>query len=83
MSSSPTAKSGFMITQRDAESNSKIRFYAKMTEAHSDAGNTLKSGYPIFHNAEVLWLPCCMARLGQSHQVWGGSFGGECMACNL
>ncbi|MEW5891345.1 MAG: hypothetical protein AB1768_20470, partial [Pseudomonadota bacterium] len=45
-SSSPTTKSGFMINQHSPEDNIKIRFYAKMTEAGSDAGNTLKSGCP-------------------------------------
>jgi len=37
-----------MMEQRRAEGNNKIRFYAKMTEAGSDVGTTLKSGCPFF-----------------------------------
>lgn len=47
MSSSPTTKSGFMISRHGERENKKIRLYARMTQAGSDAGNTLKSGYPI------------------------------------
>jgi hypothetical protein len=44
MYTSPTTKSGFMIKQHNPKDNSKIRFYVKMREAGSDAGNTAKSG---------------------------------------
>jgi len=54
------------MTRRRDESNSKIRFYAKMTGAGSDPGNTLKSGYPKKVGDDKLIL----ARLGAHSRLF-------------